>query len=238
MPFVQQQRPPSLTLVSARRCFCAMEATERRGRWPSAPALGDVARPPSGYNRGRARDLRHRHARPNSRWIPIVRTRQVTVTQIVCGVDVSKRRLDAHVAPSGAFESFDNDAAGIAALADFCRRQGVQARRDGGDRRLRTPGLPAAVAGRHRLRSDQPQKRAALRRGHGHPGEDRPARCRCHRPLRHRQGAEADEPADTGPTAPQCPGGAAAPGHRRPHGPEAAAQQRHERGDGDAASTR
>jgi transposase len=48
------------------------------------------------------------------------------VTEIVCGVDVSKRRLDAHVAPSGAFESFSNDAAGIAALADFCRRQGVQ----------------------------------------------------------------------------------------------------------------
>lgn len=48
------------------------------------------------------------------------------MTQIVCGVDVSKRRLDAHVAPSGAFESFSNDAAGIAALAAFCRRQGVQ----------------------------------------------------------------------------------------------------------------
>jgi len=48
------------------------------------------------------------------------------VTQIVCGVDVSKRRLDAHVAPSGDFESFSNDAAGIAALAAFCRRHGVQ----------------------------------------------------------------------------------------------------------------
>lgn len=48
------------------------------------------------------------------------------MTEIICGVDVSKRRLDAHVAPSGVFESFDNDAAGIAALAAFCRRQGVQ----------------------------------------------------------------------------------------------------------------
>jgi len=45
---------------------------------------------------------------------------------IICGVDVSKRRLDAHVAPSGQFESFDNDAAGIAELAAFCRRQNVQ----------------------------------------------------------------------------------------------------------------
>ena len=48
------------------------------------------------------------------------------MTEIVCGVDVSKRRLDAHVAPSGMFESFENDAAGIAALAEFCRRHGVQ----------------------------------------------------------------------------------------------------------------
>lgn len=48
------------------------------------------------------------------------------MTRIICGVDVSKRRLDAHVAPLGVFESFDNNAEGIAALADFCRRQGVQ----------------------------------------------------------------------------------------------------------------
>lgn len=48
------------------------------------------------------------------------------MTKIVCGVDVSKRRLDGHVAPSGAFGSFSNDAVGIAALADFCRRHGVQ----------------------------------------------------------------------------------------------------------------
>lgn len=48
------------------------------------------------------------------------------MTEIICGVDVSKRRLDAHVAPSGAFESFSNDAAGIAELATFCRHHGVQ----------------------------------------------------------------------------------------------------------------
>jgi transposase len=48
------------------------------------------------------------------------------VTEIVCGVDVSKRRLDAHVAPAGAFESFSNDEAGIAELIAFCLRQSVQ----------------------------------------------------------------------------------------------------------------
>jgi transposase len=48
------------------------------------------------------------------------------VTRIVCGVDVSKRRLDAHVEPCGAAASFVNDAAGIAELAAFCRRNGVE----------------------------------------------------------------------------------------------------------------
>ena len=48
------------------------------------------------------------------------------MTDIICGVDVSKRRLDAHVAPSGVSASFGNEAAGIAELATFCRRHGVQ----------------------------------------------------------------------------------------------------------------
>ena len=48
------------------------------------------------------------------------------MTQIICGVDVSKTRLDASLAPDPAGASFDNDAAGIAALAAFCRRHGVE----------------------------------------------------------------------------------------------------------------
>jgi hypothetical protein len=98
----------------------------RWGRWPPAPARGDVARRTSGYNRGRAWDLRRCHARPNSRLALIARTRQVTVTKIICGVDVSKARLDAAMVPISAFESFTNDAAGIAALAAFCRRHGAE----------------------------------------------------------------------------------------------------------------
>jgi transposase len=42
--------------------------------------------------------------------------------KIICGVDVSKARLDACIEPGGIFASFDNDAAGIAELAAFCRR--------------------------------------------------------------------------------------------------------------------
>jgi transposase len=42
-------------------------------------------------------------------------------------VDVSKARLDASIEPGAIFESFDNDAAGIAELAAFChqRRAGL-----------------------------------------------------------------------------------------------------------------
>ncbi len=42
--------------------------------------------------------------------------------RIICGVDVSKARLDAGIEPGAIFASFDNDAAGIAELAAFCRQ--------------------------------------------------------------------------------------------------------------------
>jgi transposase len=44
------------------------------------------------------------------------------VIKIICGVDVSKARLDACIEPGAIFASFDNNAAGIAELAAFCRR--------------------------------------------------------------------------------------------------------------------
>jgi len=47
------------------------------------------------------------------------------VIAIVCGVDVSKDWLDAHVAPSGAAARFANDACGVDQLAAFCRQQAV-----------------------------------------------------------------------------------------------------------------
>jgi transposase len=42
--------------------------------------------------------------------------------KIICGVDVSKARLDACIEPGSIRGSFDNDAAGIAMLAAFCRQ--------------------------------------------------------------------------------------------------------------------
>ena len=48
------------------------------------------------------------------------------MNKIICGVDVSKDWLDAHVEPSGTVGRFRNDAAGIAELAGFCRAAGVE----------------------------------------------------------------------------------------------------------------
>ena len=48
------------------------------------------------------------------------------MNKIVCGVDVSKAKLDAAIEPAGVFEQFNNNAAGIAQLAAFCRKYEVE----------------------------------------------------------------------------------------------------------------
>lgn len=48
------------------------------------------------------------------------------MNEIVCGVDVSKDWLDAHIRPAEASARFANDASGVEGLAAFCRGQGVQ----------------------------------------------------------------------------------------------------------------
>jgi len=47
------------------------------------------------------------------------------VNKIICGVDVSKDWLDAHIWPNDVFQRFGNDAAGITALAEQCRAHGA-----------------------------------------------------------------------------------------------------------------
>ena len=91
----------------------------------------------------------------------IARTRQVTVTQIVCGVDVSSTALDAHVHPAGVYQRFDNNAAGIKALALFCRDHKVDLvamEATGGYERqalylLATEGLALALANPRQVRN-------------------------------------------------------------------------------------
>jgi transposase len=48
------------------------------------------------------------------------------VNKTICGVDVSKGWLDAHVEPGGRVGRFRNDAAGIAELTGFCRAGDVE----------------------------------------------------------------------------------------------------------------
>jgi transposase len=80
--------------------------------------------------------------------------------KIICGVDVSKARLDACIEPGAIFASFDNDPAGIAALAAFCRQHQaelVAMEATGGYERkafllLWQQGLPCAIANARNVR--------------------------------------------------------------------------------------
>jgi transposase len=114
---------------------------------------------------------------------------------------VSKRRLDAHVEPLGTFASFDNDAAGIAELALFCRRHGVQL-------------VVMEATGGYERTAFLLLWEAGIACGLTNP-----------RSVRHyaeamgflektdRQGPQAQHAADARPTAPECAGGAAVPDH-------------------------
>jgi transposase len=80
--------------------------------------------------------------------------------KIICGVDVSKARLDACIEPGSIRGSFDNDAAGIVELAAFCRQhqaQLVAMEASGGYERkafllLWQQGLPCAIANARNVR--------------------------------------------------------------------------------------
>ena len=58
--------------------------------------------------------------------ISVAHTRQVTVTRIICGVDVASKSLEARVGQQGAAGSFLNSAEGIAALGAFCQAHQVE----------------------------------------------------------------------------------------------------------------
>ena len=47
------------------------------------------------------------------------------MTRIICGVDVASKKLDARIGREGPFATFANDAEGVGALAEFCRKHGV-----------------------------------------------------------------------------------------------------------------
>ena len=61
-----------------------------------------------------------------ARLISVARTRKVTVTRMVCGVDVSSRWLDASIGRTGTPQRFANTPAGIAQLAQHCHRHPIE----------------------------------------------------------------------------------------------------------------
>ena len=71
-------------------------------------------------------DLRHVTYDRTVARVPIAWTRQVTVKKTICGVDVSKAKLDVCIEPGHRLASFNNDTAGIAELATFCREHAVE----------------------------------------------------------------------------------------------------------------
>jgi len=56
----------------------------------------------------------------------IAPTRQVTVTRIICGVDIASSSLAARVGQDGAEATFQNSTEGIAGLAAFCHNHDVE----------------------------------------------------------------------------------------------------------------
>ncbi len=57
---------------------------------------------------------------------PIARTRQVTVTSLICGVDVSSISLEARLGMEGPGATFKNTPEGIGELAEWCRQHRVE----------------------------------------------------------------------------------------------------------------
>src|ERR1022692_2766909 len=86
-----------------------------------APEIPPVEQPSTSFGATAAVTHDRTVARPS-----IARTRQVTVTPIICGVDVSSISLEAFVSPAGPGRTFANSAEGIAQLACFCQQHGVQ----------------------------------------------------------------------------------------------------------------
>ena len=58
--------------------------------------------------------------------ISVAHTRQVTVTRVICGVDVASLSLAARIGQQGTAATFANSPEGIAGLAAFCDAHAVE----------------------------------------------------------------------------------------------------------------
>jgi transposase len=104
-----------------------LQAELHRVRWPPNPVRGDWRS--SFFPASTVTELWDqpplRHARPDSRLTPIAWTREVTVADIICGVDISADILDARIGRDGVWQQFARTTEGIASLAAFCKAQQV-----------------------------------------------------------------------------------------------------------------
>ena len=111
---------PEVPLVSGESLGGVKLAGQRGCGRPPAPSRGGgrpfPLRPQPRESFGTRRLVTH--DRTVARWA-VARTRQVTVTDIICGVDVSSTHLDARIGRSGAFQRFANTPEGVEALASF-----------------------------------------------------------------------------------------------------------------------
>lgn len=114
-------------LVSGFRFRGVVQAELHRVRWPPNPVRGDWRS--SCFPASTATELWDqsplRHARPDSRLTPIAWTREVTVADIICGVDISADTLDARIGRDGIWQQFARTQAGIALLVSFCKAHQV-----------------------------------------------------------------------------------------------------------------
>jgi transposase len=99
----------------------AREPTYRIPRAATTPVIPPVKRPQVSF--GSSPLARTTEQSPD---FSIARTRQVTVSKIICGVDVSSDCLQARIGCDGPERSFSNATEGIAELAGFCRQHGVE----------------------------------------------------------------------------------------------------------------
>src|ERR1035438_213556 len=96
------------------------------GTEASVPPRADGSRSSCGLSTdAQHRDRCQSHVRPNSRMNSVAHTRQVTVTQTICGVDVASKSLEARIGQQGAAGCFPNNPEGIAALGAFCQAHGA-----------------------------------------------------------------------------------------------------------------
>ena len=144
---LEEVRAYQIHLVSSNRRRSVMGAALHGVRWPPDPVRG--ARRPFPLRQQPLVSLGTAccsvtHDRTVAR-LSIAWTRQVTVTDLICGVDVCSAALDVRLGRDGAMRRFTNDSAGITELIAFCKEH-RDCREIGGQAAAATGGSASLAA--------------------------------------------------------------------------------------------